>query len=124
LEARKPWFKCLNHARRHFLKNPFFRLSYVNYYLTENSRDPKTHLAREHLDDAHRLVQEMPRGELHQQYLEQIKGLEKLIAELNARNPSMRDMMDRFFTGFGPGMDDDEDDDFDFDDDDRDEDWW
>jgi tetratricopeptide (TPR) repeat protein len=122
LDARKPWFKCLNHARKHFLKNPFFRLSYVNYYLTENSRDPKTHLAREHIDDAHRLVQEMPRGELQQQYLEQIQELEKVIAEMNARNPSMIDIMDRFYSPFNPFGDDDDEDDFD--DDDEYEDWW
>jgi tetratricopeptide (TPR) repeat protein len=110
LEARKPWFKCLNHARRHFLKNPFFRLSYADYYLLE-SRDPKTHLAREHLDDARRLVEEMPRGEEQQQYLEQITEREQIIAEMNARNPSMMDVMDRIFSdGFGPDMDDDDDD--------------
>jgi tetratricopeptide (TPR) repeat protein len=119
LDARKPWFKCLNHARRHFLKNPYFRLSYVDYYLTEHSRDPKTHLAREHLEAAHRLVLEMPRGELQQQYLEQVKECEKVISELNARNPSMRDVMDRFFTDFGPYADEDDD----FDDDDDDEFW-
>ena len=120
LDARKPWFKCLNHARRHFLKNPFFRLSYVDYYLTENSRDPKTHLAREHLDAAHRLIQEMPRGELQQQYLEQVKECEKVISELNARNPSMMDVMDRVFTDFGPYADEDDD----FDDDDDYEEFW
>ena len=73
------------------------------------SRAPKTHLAQGHLGEARGLVEEMPRGELQQQYLEQIKEREQIIAEFNARNPSMMDMMDRFFTGgFGPDLDDDD----------------
>ena len=119
LQARKPWLNCLTYARRHFLKNPFFRLSYADYYLLDDNREPKTHLAREHLDDARRLVQEMPRGEEQQRYLEQIKEREEIIAEINARMPSMNDMMDRFFSGgFGPNFGEDDEDEFGPDDDD------
>lgn len=108
LNVRKPWLHCLNHARRHYLKNPFFRLSFVEYYLMEG-RYPKTHLAREHLDAARTLVEQMPRGEEQQRYLDAIKVSEGFIAELNARHPSMTDMLDRMFGDFGPDMDDDDD---------------
>lgn len=109
LQARKPWLNCLTYARRHFLKNPFFRLSYADYYLLDNNREPKTHLAREHLDAARRLVEEIPRGEEQQRYLEQIKEREEIIAEINARMPSMNDMIDGFFGGgFGPNFGEDE----------------
>lgn len=110
LEAFKPWLKCLNHARRHFLKNPLFRLSYADYYLRDK-HEAKTHLAREHLDDARRLVGEMPRGEQQQQLLEKIKLRDEKIAEIDARNPSMSDVMDRIFGGFGADMGEDFDED-------------
>ncbi len=113
LNARKPWFNCLNHARRRHLKNPAFRLSFVDYYLMEGGRDPKTHLAREHLDAARAIVEAMPRGEPQERYLDEIKEKESFIAELNARNPSMMDVLDRMFGGFGPDMDDDDYDDYD-----------
>ncbi|MBI2807223.1 MAG: tetratricopeptide repeat protein [Planctomycetes bacterium] len=125
LGARKPWFNCLQHARRQFLKSVFFRLSFVDYYLMDSdARNPKTHLAREHLDDARRLIEQMPRGELQQQFMEEIKEKEKIITELNSRRPGMMDMFDNFFNsgGFGPMFgDEDEDEDAfydEFDDDD------
>ena len=114
LQARKPWFNCLNQARRHHLKNVFFRLAFVDYYLTEKNADRKTHLAQEHLDQARRLVEAIPRGEQQQQLLEQIQEKEEMIAALNAGRPNMFSMMERLFGGFGPGDDDFED----FDDDD------
>ena len=58
-------------ARRRYLKNPVFRLSWVDYYLTGRNPDDKTHLAREHLDQARRLIEAMPRGEQQQQLQEQ-----------------------------------------------------
>lgn len=119
LQARRPWLTCLNHARRQCLKNPFFRLAFVDYYLMDG--DPytsKVHLAREHLDDARRLVEPMPRGELQQQYLEQIKEKERILAEMQARNPSMMDMLDRMFGGGGPPFGDEDDDFYDYEDED------
>ena len=61
LNARKPWLNCLNHARRRYLKSAFFRLSFADYYMLDPGRDNKRHLAREHLDAARRLVEELPR---------------------------------------------------------------
>ena len=116
LQARRPWQNALQHARRRYLKNVFFHLSYVDFYLTEGSPERKTHLAREHLDHARRLIEAIPRGEQQQQFQEQIQEKEKIIAELDAGRPSMFHMMERMFGGFGPEMDDDEDDD--------DEEWW
>jgi tetratricopeptide (TPR) repeat protein len=114
LDARKPWLKCLNHARRQFKKHPNFCLSFADYYLAEKTYSPKTHLIRDQLDKARKLVEELPRGEQQQQFLELIKSREAELAELSANNPSMRDVMDRIFGGFGPDMgdDDDEDDSF------------
>jgi tetratricopeptide (TPR) repeat protein len=117
LNARKPWLNCLQHGRRRFLKVPFFRLSLADYYLTERSRDPRTDLARAHLDDARRLAGEMPPGEHQQTYLEQIREREQLIAQIAARSPTFLDMMDGMFSD-GPFPDDD-----DFYDDDDDEFW-
>jgi tetratricopeptide (TPR) repeat protein len=119
MQAFKPWMNCLNHARRRFLKNPFFRLSYVDYYLMGSAtRQPNIHLAREHLDHARRLVQEMPRGERQQQYLDQIQDKEAIIAKFNARGPSMMDAFSGFFNGgFGPPFED-EDDFYDYEDED------
>jgi tetratricopeptide (TPR) repeat protein len=112
LLARKPWLKCLNHARRHFLKNPFFRLSYTDFYLLDETGEPKPHLAREHLDAARRLIEEMPRGEQQQQYFEQIKTREEILAEMNARASSMMGGLRGFFGGFEDFEDDDDFDDF------------
>jgi tetratricopeptide (TPR) repeat protein len=111
LEARKAWLNCLNYARRKYLKNPHFRLSFVEYYLTENTGDPKTHLAREHLDAARRLANDLPRGELQQQLLEEIQHKEEVTAALEARNRGMMDVFDRVFGGgpFGDDYDDDDD---------------
>ena len=112
LQSRKPWFNCLNHARRHHLKNVFFRLSFVDYYLQEKNADSKTHLAQEHLDAARRLVEAIPRGEQQQQFLEQIKEKEEMIAALNAGRPTMFSMMERLFGGgFGPDFGEDDYDD-------------
>jgi tetratricopeptide (TPR) repeat protein len=108
LQSRRPWFRCLNHARRQFLKTPFFRLSYVDYYLMENSYDKKTDLAREHLDQARRLAEELPRGEEQEQLLEQIMERDQIIAEIEARNPSLMDVMERFFRDGPFDPDDDE----------------
>src|ERR1019366_2972513 len=112
LQARKPWFNAVNHARRYHLKNVFLRLSYADYYLTDKNAENKTHLAREHLDAARRLVEALPRGEQQQQFLEQIQKKEKIIAELGAGRATMFDMMDRIFGGFEPvfGGDEDEED--------------
>lgn len=109
LQARKPWLNCLQHARRRFLKNPVFRLSYVDFYLTEHVNDPKTHLAREHLDDARRLVEEMPRGEEQQRLLEDIKEKEQILTQMHARQGSMMNVLDELFGGFGPDMGDNDD---------------
>lgn len=111
LEARKPWLNSLNYARRKYLKNPVFRLSFVEYYLTERSSDPKTHLAREHLDAARRLVNEMPRGDLQQRLLDEIQDKEDVIARLEARNRGMMDVLDQIFGGGGAFQEDDYDDD-------------
>lgn len=116
LSARKPWFACLNHARRRFPKSAFFRLSFVDYYMLEQTRDAKTHLAREHLDAARRLIEDMPRGEVQQKLLEGIQDRQEMLAELDARNASMRG---GFFGGFGDPFDDD-----DYDDDFADDGWW
>jgi len=105
LEARKPLLNCLNYARRRYLSNPFFRLAFVEYYLMDGSHDPKTHLAKEHLDSARRLIEQMPRGEQQQQYLEKIQEYEKLIAELAAGRFSMLDALGSMFDQFG-GFDD------------------
>ena len=112
LQARKAWLKCLTHARRKHPKNVFIRLSFVDYYLMDESRDPKTHLAREHLDAARGLVEALPRGEVQQQYLERIQMMEELITELESRRPTIFDMMGHVFGDYGPVFDDDEDDDF------------
>jgi tetratricopeptide (TPR) repeat protein len=112
LQARKPWMDCLEYARRRFLKNPAFRLSWVDYYLTGPRPEDKTHLAREHLDQARRLIEAMPRGEQQQQLLDQLKQKEKIIAELTAGRMSMFDMMDRLFSGFGGFGDEDEDEEY------------
>lgn len=112
LQARKPWMNCLTQARRKHLHSIFFRLSYADYYLTERHAERKTHLAREHLDAARRLVEALPRGEQQQQHLEQIKEKEAIIAKLDAGRPDMFSMMGRIFEGFGGEMDDDEDEDW------------
>ena len=115
LEARKPWLNCLNYARRKFLKNPFFRLSFVEYYLMENTADPKTHLAREHLDAARRLANEMPRGDVQQRMLDDIQQKEELIARFESRNRGMMDVLDRVFGNAREPFDDDDDYDDDYD---------
>ncbi|MBI3744816.1 MAG: tetratricopeptide repeat protein, partial [Chloroflexi bacterium] len=104
MDARKAWLQCLHHGRRHFLKNPFFRLSFADYYLLEHTHDPKTHLAREHLDAARRLVQEMPRSDQQQAFLEEIQEREAVLAEMDSRGS----MMDGFLGGFDPYGDDDD----------------
>lgn len=116
LEARKPWLNCLNHARRRFLKNPAFRLSFVDYYLTENTDNPKTHLAREHLDAARRIVNDMPRGDAQQRLLDEIQDKDELVAKFESRQRGMMDVIDRIFGNFGHDPDDDND--FEEDDDD------
>jgi tetratricopeptide (TPR) repeat protein len=107
LQARKPWQNVLEHARRRFLKNASFRLSWVDYYLTGPRPEDKTHLAREHLDQARRLIEGMPRGEHQQQLQEQIQEKEKFITELGAGRMQMLDVMDRIFGGFSGDMDED-----------------
>jgi hypothetical protein len=63
-------------------------------------------------------VQEMPRGERQQQYLDQIQDKEAIIAKFNARGPSMMDAFSGFFNGgFGPPFED-EDDFYDYEDED------
>ncbi len=121
LEARKAWLSCLNHARRKCPTNPFFRLALADHYLMDG--DPysaKKHLVREHLDAARQLIEKMPRGELQQQYLQQVQEKEKVLAEISARNPSMADVLDRMFGDDGSPFgyeDEDEDDFFDYEDD-------
>jgi tetratricopeptide (TPR) repeat protein len=107
LDARKPWLACLQYARRRHPHNPFFRLAFVDYYLLDRG-EPKTHLAQEHLAAARRLVEALPRGEEQQQFLDQIKEQEELLAQLHARGPAMFDMLDQIFSGI-----DDDDDEFD-----------
>ncbi|MSU77531.1 MAG: hypothetical protein EXS16_05465 [Gemmataceae bacterium] len=119
IEARKPWLSCLGYARKHFLKNPLFRLSYVDYYLVEKTREIKTHLAQEHIDDARRLIEQIPRGELQEQFLDQLKEKEEFIQQIDARNPQFMDIFSKMFDHFGSGIDDDEDE---FDDENEDED--
>jgi Tfp pilus assembly protein PilF len=109
LEARKPWLNCLNYGRRKFLKNALLRLSFVDYYLLEKTANPKTHLAREHLDAARKLVEHMPRGEEQQRLLDAIQEKEEFIAHLQSRNRGMMDVFDRIF-GDEPGPFDDDDD--------------
>jgi hypothetical protein len=105
MSARKPWLNCLNHARRRFLKNPAVRLSFVAYYLDDRTTNMKTHLAREHLDAARRLVGDMPRGEGQQKLLEEIREHEDLIVKIEAHHRSMMDVFDRVF-GNSPSEDD------------------
>jgi tetratricopeptide (TPR) repeat protein len=112
LNARKPWLDCLNHARSRYLKNPFFRLSFVDYYLMVG-REANTNMAGEHLNAARCLVEQMPRGEQQQRYLDAIKEKEAIIAELSARDPSLTDVFDRIFGDFDPDMDEDDDEDYD-----------
>lgn len=100
MKARKPWFACLNFARRRFLKNPHIRLSLVDYYLLEQTNDPKVHLAKEHLDAARQLVQAMPRGEAQQQLLECIQAREEIANEMAARHRSIMGVFDQIFGGF------------------------
>jgi tetratricopeptide (TPR) repeat protein len=107
LNARKPWLNCLNHARRRYLKNPLFRLSYADYYMMDQGRDNKSHLAREHLDAARRLIDEMPRGEQQQQLLDALKAKEEFLGQMSARQGAMLDVLDRLFGGYGPEGDDD-----------------
>jgi tetratricopeptide (TPR) repeat protein len=114
LEVKRTWMKCLTFASRKYRTNPFFRLAFVEYYLLDQAREPKTYVAREHLDSARRLIEQMPRGEQQQQYLEKLKDYEKLFAEIAAGQFSMFDALGSIFDKFGP-MDDD--------DDDEDEDW-
>ena len=64
-----------------------------------------------HLDDARQLIEAMPRGEQQQQFLEQIKEKEEIIAKLDAGRPEMFSMMERLFGGFDGGFDDEDDDD-------------
>ncbi len=111
IEARKPWFNCLGYARKHFLKNPFFRLSYADYYLAEKTRDIKTHLAQEHIDDARRLIEQLPRGEMQEQFLDQLKEKEKIIQEIDAQNPGFIDVFSEMFDSFDGGFDEDFEDD-------------
>ncbi len=113
LDARRPWLKCLEYARRRFLKNPAFRLSWVDYYLSGANPEDKTHLAREHLDQARRLIESMPRGEPQQQLQEQIQEKEKAIIALSSNPMSM---MEEIFDGFGFDDEDDDDDDDSWDD--------
>jgi tetratricopeptide (TPR) repeat protein len=109
LHARKPWLACLNHACRAFLKSPFFRIAFADYCLMEASRHPNTERARDYLDGARKLVEQMPRGEEQQACLEEIQERERVIAEMEARNHSMMDMMGRMLDEFddGPFEDDD-----------------
>ena len=107
LNARKPWLNCLNHARRRHLKNPLFRLSFADYYLMDQSRDNKSHLAREHLDAARRLIEEMPRGEQQQQLLDALKDKEEFLGQMGARQGAMLDVLDRLFGGYGPEEEED-----------------
>ncbi len=109
LRARKAWLKSLNHARRKYPKNPFFHICFVEYYVHDDSRNLKMHLAREHLEQARMLVEEMPRGDLQQTYVKQITLMGEMIAELEARQPNMFNMLGQMFGDFGPGSEDDED---------------
>ena len=104
LNARRPWLKCLNYAWWRFQANPFFPLSFVDYYLTAN-REPDTRQAHRYIAAARRLVEELPRGEQQQRYLDTIQEKEKLIAELSARDPSMMDVFGRIFDDFEADMD-------------------
>ena len=52
----------------------------------------------------------MPRGEEQQQFLEQIKHREELIAEMDARGPSLMDAMGGMFGNFSPFGDENDDD--------------
>lgn len=116
LQARKAWLNCLNFARRRYLKNVLFRLSFVDYYLLDVSTDPKTHLAREHLDAARRLIQEMPRGEEQQRLLDEIQDKEEFLTQLESRNRGMMDVLDQIFGNkpmpFNDAADDYDDDEF------------
>ena len=64
--------------------------------------DDKTHLAKEHLDQARRLIEGLPRGEQQHQLLDQIREKEKIINDLNAGRMSMFSMFDHIFSGFSP----------------------
>src|SRR5207248_1969168 len=77
LQARKPWLSCVQFGRERYLKNPVFRLAWVDYYLSDRNPEDKTHLAGEHLDAARRLIEAMPRGEQQQQLLDQLQAKEK-----------------------------------------------
>lgn len=105
LNARKPWQAALRYADRKFLKNPFFRLSQVDFFLMEAR--PRFYAARADLDNARRLVEEMPRGEQQQRYLEGIQERQAVLAELEARQAPMMGMLDSFM-GDGDEFDDDD----------------
>ena len=109
LGARKPWYKCLRYTRYYYAENPFFRLSFADYYL-QDARNPNVNMAGEYLDQRRRLVEQMPRGEEQQQYLEQIKEREDAVKEIRALGSSLEAMMDHMFGGMD-GDDDFEDDD-------------
>jgi len=109
MQARKPLLRCLNFARSRHLKNPYFRLVFVEYYLQDPS-GPKTHLAREHLEQARTLVNAMPRGEQQLELLERMQAQDKLINEFNAMRPRFLDIMGQLEDEFlGDDGGDDED---------------
>jgi tetratricopeptide (TPR) repeat protein len=106
LEARKPWLRCLIHARRAFRRDPRFCLSHADYYLSENTYYVKVQEVRRHLDEARRLAEKLPRGEMQQRFLDEIKQREELLVGLSVDDSPLRDIMDRIFDGFGDGNDD------------------
>jgi len=101
LQARKPWLQLPEHARRHHLKNAFFRLAFADYYLLEKTRYPRrTWPATSRRrpppgrgDAARRIAAAVPRADQER---------ETIIAEMDARDSSMFDVMDRIFRRLRP----------------------
>jgi hypothetical protein len=96
LNARRAWHDTARDAEGQYPRNPFFSLSLVDYHLT-SPRGPLIEAASYPLETARKRVQQMPRGELQERYLDMIKEKDRYIAELRSRNPSFMDVLDHMF---------------------------
>lgn len=109
LNVRKPWRRCLSIAGRRFPRNPSFRLSLADFYLTERNSNPN--LAQEYIDQARELVEQLPRGEQQERFLDEIREKEAIANEIRARSAPNMDVLGEILSRMGDIDSDDADDD-------------